>query len=454
MPAAVTSAGAEAIELAADFGLALDPWQCDVLHAALGECGDGRWSAFEVGLCTPRQNGKNSVIEARELAGLFLFGEQTIIHSAHEFRTAVEAMRRLEALLRDSGEAYKANRSHGEEGIVLKATGARVLFQTRTKAAARGMSGDLVILDEAMYLQPASMQALMPTLSARPNPQLWYTGSAVDQKVHPDGTVFTGVRERGLAGDSPRLCWMEWSCQEGASPTDRAARLQANPGIGYRITEEYIEDEWQAFKNTNPDGWLAERLGIGDWPSLTESAPPVFDQAVWDALCNRDAEAPDESVLVVAVAQDRSWSCVAAAGRGGAGRTVVLCTSAPGVTWVAPKLAELVEQHSVLEVVLAGDQAKVVIPDLVSAGVGYKVMTRGEQGAACAAFQEAVKASTVEHVGQGELNRAVRNARVRMIGEAEQWDRRDQQLDDSPLVAASAAVFRFGLQEAPLPALY
>src|SRR3954467_11750979 len=84
VPAFGSSAGAEAVELAASVGLTMDPWQARVLHGAVGEREDGRWSAFEVGLLVPRQNGKGSILEARELAGLFLFGEQLIIHSAHE----------------------------------------------------------------------------------------------------------------------------------------------------------------------------------------------------------------------------------------------------------------------------------------------------------------------------------------------------------------------------------
>ena len=38
------------------------------------ERADGNWSAFEVGVNVPRQNGKGGIIEARELAGLFLLG--------------------------------------------------------------------------------------------------------------------------------------------------------------------------------------------------------------------------------------------------------------------------------------------------------------------------------------------------------------------------------------------
>src|SRR5499427_4923258 len=85
-----SSAGQEAIELAQLAGLYLDPWEALVLEHALGEGDDGRWAAAEVGLCVPRQNGKNAVLEARELAGLFLLDEHLTIHSAQHFKTAKE----------------------------------------------------------------------------------------------------------------------------------------------------------------------------------------------------------------------------------------------------------------------------------------------------------------------------------------------------------------------------
>lgn len=84
-PDYATSAGREAVDLARSCGLWLDPWQAFVLEHGLGERSDGKWSAFECAIVVSRQNGKGSILEARELAGLFLFDEQLILHSAHEF---------------------------------------------------------------------------------------------------------------------------------------------------------------------------------------------------------------------------------------------------------------------------------------------------------------------------------------------------------------------------------
>src|SRR5262249_38186140 len=143
----------------------------------------------------------------------FLLHERFIIHSAHQFDTSLEAFRRLLYLIEDTPELDKQvlriSRSHGEEGIEIKG-GRRIRFRTRTKGGGRGFSSDCLILDEAMFLPEMAHGALLPTLSARPNPQVWYTGSAVDQFVHENGVVLARVRERAQKQDKG-LAYFEWS---------------------------------------------------------------------------------------------------------------------------------------------------------------------------------------------------------------------------------------------------
>jgi hypothetical protein len=146
----------------------IDPWQRAVLEGSLGVVPGGGWAAFEVGLVVGRQNGKGAVLEARELAGLFLFGERLIIHSAHQFDTSMEAFLRMEQLLEEGGLVGElkprggVSRSHGSEGFLLK-SGQRLRYRTRTKGGGRGFSADCLILDEAMFLPESSHGALLPT---------------------------------------------------------------------------------------------------------------------------------------------------------------------------------------------------------------------------------------------------------------------------------------------------
>ena len=262
VPPALSSAGAEAVELAATAGIVLDPWQAFILDRALGERSDGRWSSFEVGLIVSRQNGKGTVLEARELAGLFLFGEELILHSAHEFKTAADAFRRIARVVQDNRQFsrhVKAIRTaNGNEMIELK-SGQRLRFVARSAGSGRGFTADTVILDEAYELGDKEMEALLPTLSARENPQVWYASTAGG----PGSVQLGRVRERGLRGDRS-LAFFEWSADEGDDPADPATWAKANPGLGIRISAEYIEKEHGALSR---EGFERERLSIGDYPA-------------------------------------------------------------------------------------------------------------------------------------------------------------------------------------------
>jgi phage terminase large subunit-like protein len=214
---------------------------------------------------------------------------------------------------------------------------------------------------------------------------------------------------------------------------------------------EAIADYWddpQASEAEFRRFWLNQPVPL--------AAPDIFDPVKWGSppLLERDAPAPDRAVLTIAVSPDRRWACIGIAGDVG-GKTLVLCHPIKGLSGVVGKVVELQESRDIAETIrLAGAAARALAPELSKAGVEFEVMPQTEMGAACGAFQQAYVDGTVIHVGQPELDVAVANAQTRMVGESEQWDRRDPKVDDSPLIACSAALYRWGLQEAPMPAIY
>ena len=173
-PSSSLSEAGRVSALAAEADLRLDEWQSWVLDEGLGRMDDGMWAAFEVALIVSRQNGKGSILEALELAALFLddFGANLILHSAHEFKTAAEAFLRIRSLVSDNPvferRVERIRTGAGSEAIELK-NGKRLRFIARSKGSGRGFSADLVILDEAYNLGSDAMAALLPTLSTRPS---------------------------------------------------------------------------------------------------------------------------------------------------------------------------------------------------------------------------------------------------------------------------------------------
>lgn len=446
-PGYVQSAGVEAVELAEMAGLILDPWQRLVLEHGLGERSDGSFQCFEVGVCVPRQNGKGSIIEALELAGLFVLRDKLTVHSAHLFDTSKEAMRRLVDLIDGcsdlSRHVKRVVRSHGEEGIELT-TGERVRFRTRTKGGGRGLTGDRVILDEAMFLPETSIGALLPTLSARPNSQAWYFGSAVDQMVHDDGVAFARIRERGTAGTDPRLAYMEWSADMTIDECDRGTLNRpelwsaANPALNIRIDEDHVAAE---LRSMDPRTFAVERLGVGDWPATDGAANTVISLDKWDALADSQSQISGHVWFAADVTPDRQRSSIAAAGRRGDGLLhVELIDRRTGTGWVLERVRDLAAKYP--GSVFLCDQvspAASFIRDLEDAGVPVTSVSSQEHAQACGTFFDMVEQAQLRHLGQDEMRAALRGAAARPLGDAWAWSRKNSTFDISPLVACTLA---------------
>lgn len=461
-PAVNYSSGDEAIALAESAGLELDEWQQYVLRLSLGERPDGRWASFEVALIVSRQNGKGAILEARELAGLFLFGERLILHSAHEFETSMRAFARIETLIENTPALRKRlkvrgiSHSHGSEGVTLK-TGQELRFKARTLRGGRGFSGDVVILDEAMYLQAASMNSLFPTMAARPNPQIWYVGSAVDRLEHPDGLTFSKVRDRGIAKSSPRLTLVEWSAPmpkprragdeprpEDVDPFDESLYPLGNPATqSGRITREYIVDEQAAL---SARGFAVERLGIGDWPREEETVH-LIPPAVWASCIDEHSVVMDPVAFAADVTPDRKRASIAMACRLPDGRILnELIEDRDGVGWVAPRLLKLAKQWDPVAIVVdKNSPGASVIEALEKLGLEPTTTNSSEVAAATGNWLDDANEGRYAHRDDPIINDALNGATLRDLAGGKALDRKGTR----PISALAACVLsRFGLVQA------
>lgn len=453
-PPRAVSAGDEAVELAAHAGLHLDPWQQLCLTEGLGATSDGQWAAFQVALEVSRQNGKGGVLEARELAGLFLLGERLVIHTAHEFATSLEAYRRILELIENTPDldrrVHKVMRSNQERGIELK-SGQRLLFKARSRGGGRGFSGDCVILDEAFELPVAAHGALLPTLSARPNPQVWYASSGVNQQVHPHGVVLSKLRSRALAGGDPSLCYLGWSVDEDdyyADPEKVAVDPKfwaiANPGLGIRITPEYVANEQRGM---DPVTFATERLGVGDWPNPDAESEQVIDRSTWDGLADMDSKIDGPVAFAFDVNPERTYAAIGVAGKRKDGRKhLEVIQHKAGTRWVADELLRLVSKWSPCAIVVDGNgPAASLIAELEDAGIGMKAdggllvkASVQDMAQACGSLFDAALSDELRHLGQSMLDAALRGAKKRDRGDAWTWSRQSG-ADISPLVAVTLA---------------
>ena len=167
-PFEVSNAAQDAVDLFELTGERLDEWQKRCLEIGCGESAEGNWAAFQVGVIAQRQNGKGAIIEALMLASAYVWGNRVTIYAAHRGDTARATFRRVRALIERTPDLARRTKpiSDSDEVITLLG-GGRLEFRTRTRSGGRGLTGDLVILDEALELDLDQIASLLPTLAAR-----------------------------------------------------------------------------------------------------------------------------------------------------------------------------------------------------------------------------------------------------------------------------------------------
>lgn len=466
-PAAPFTSGPEFTELAASAGLILDDWQAWVLDVGLGEREDGKWASFQNTVVVARQNGKDGIFEALGLGWLFLTGERLIGHSAHEYKTAMEAFRRLVGLIENTDDlrrkVKKIINTNGEEGIELL-DGRRMRFLARSKGAGRGFSFDKMIWNEAYALVAAQVDAVLPTMSARPNPQLWL-GSSPPLDAATGEALF---RARRAAEDgAPGIMMVDWGmaarldkigpCESEACShrvTEVGCILDSeqmyaatNPAYPHRISHEAIRRERSTM---DPIGFARERGGA--WPPDLSEGFTVITKEQWDGLEDSpDHDLTGKPAFAVAVSS-RSLGpvrgSISVAQRRHDGKAhLELVLTGPGSAWIPEALLQLQKKRDPCAIVIdPGSPAGSIIADAEGLGVVVTPMAARDVAQAFgmiydAATSENPEDRNVAHIGQAELALALRGAGTRSVGDGTAWDVKNAGTDITPIDSATKALW-------------
>jgi len=398
-----------------------------------------------------RQNGKSTLMAARICFELLRPGHQVAFTAQdrgmarHIFEWIVEAVMASSLGRRVAGVAM----ANGRE-VLTMTNGSTLKIITPSRKGARGLTLDLVVIDEAAQINMETLGAVQPTLATRPNGQLFLVSNAGDA----DSVLLRHYRALGHeAGDSTdtRLAWLEWApTADRFDPADPVVWAQAIPTLAEAggVTLAAVAE---AAATVDSDVFAREWLN--SW--VAAEATSVITAAEWEALERPDMVIGQGVVLGLDVAPDRTSATIGAAGRSGAWTPVEIVDARPYVGWVLDRLVDLWGKWRAPVVIDGGSPAGSLIIELEQAGVEVIAIGARDYSKACGSFYDACADGLVTHLGDRMLANAVRAATRRKLGDSWAWNRRST-VDITPLVAVTLA--RWGLiagsTPRPKPAIF
>lgn len=443
-----TSRGFEVAEFAElVLGEPLLPWQRWLAVHALELLPDGAYRFRTVlGLCG-RQNGKSNFWRTLALWRIYVDGARLVLGTAHDLLTARTQMLGLAEVVKSVPalrvEFERVAGRTGDEQVVF--TGARYRIAPATASAGRGLSVDLLGLDELrVWREWAPWSALSKTTMARPAAQTWAITSQGDER----SVVLNHLRDAALSGRDPSIGLFEWSAPDGCDLDDPRGWAAANPGLGHTVSVAAI----RSALGTDPPAVFRNEVLC----QRVEAMDGAMDLAAW-----RDCADPrggglerlrDRVVAGLDVAPDGAHVSLVAAAVAADGRVRLDVKAAWASTQDArvDLAAELAEMAPVAVVWFPGGPAAALGLELRGLAGAVEVKG-GEVGEACQAFADLVAARRVVHPGDPLLDAHVAGAKRHDVGDGWRFVRRGAGHVDAVYAAAGAAFVARALAAAPGP---
>jgi hypothetical protein len=296
-----TSLGFQAVVFAETVArVVLLPWQRWWLIHALELRPDGTFRFRTIVTLVARQQGKTWLLKVLALWAMYLGVARLVLGSAQSLDIARESWGGACEMVADqpelAAEVANVRQANGEQCLTLT-NGARYRITASTGKAGRGLSVDLLILDELReHRDWAAWAALSKTTMARPNALTVCISNAGDDR----SVVLNQLRDAALAaitaaaerveagaddyydraaGDEG-LALFEWSAPDGCELSDPRGWAAAMPGLGHgTITEAAVRS---AMATDSPAVFRTELL-CQRVPTLDSA----IDPAAWQACADR-----------------------------------------------------------------------------------------------------------------------------------------------------------------------
>lgn len=467
-----------------DLGISFDGWQDGMgqlllARSTVKHLWDGGMLAHTVGgfhLSAMRQIGKTYFV-AGALFGLCQkYPGLLVIWTAHHSATSDETFEAIQGFanrVRIRPHIEFIHTGSGDEEVKFY-NGSRILFGARERGFGRGIPGvDVMMFDEGQIMSERAMQNMIATLNTswlglhiyagtppkpEDNSENWMRMHDEAWEIEDSSIVVVHTND---------MVWVEFGADDNvdrAAGRDDVRQWIRNPSFPHRTP---IQAFMRLRRKLNDEGFDREGLGLYD-----PKGKSIFDMNRWNDLILEGVEQPNRAALVLDVSPTQSWSCLGIAAEipGTAesddeeDRVLIMVKSIRGTTGVAKVIKELDKERDLFDIALTPGAARAIETELVKLGVEYEIMPTNEVAASYGTLQAAIKAGTVAHVGQPELDVAMKAVKSRFLqtGESQSFDRREvkekakgqvDEIDTSPAVAAACALYRHGIHNAPMPYL-
>lgn len=302
-----TSHGYSVCDFADAIGEPFLPWQRWLAVHAMETDPSGFYRFRVIVVLVGRQNGKSSGKRTISLWRLHVDGAKLVLGVAQDVSLAREqwqmCLDTIEASPDLSEELDQVRRVNGDEWFRIAAEldargenpdereigyeddeldesltlagGGRYKIAASNRKAGRGLSIDELNIDELREQRNwAAWSALSKTTMARPDAQIWCMSNAGDD----ESVVLNQLREAALSGRDPSIGLFEWSGEDGCELDDWEQIRQANPGLGYTVSEAAIRT---ALVTDPPNVFRTEVLC-----QKVDQLDGAIDYEAWKTLCD------------------------------------------------------------------------------------------------------------------------------------------------------------------------
>lgn len=485
--------------------ISLHPWQKWLLIHALELLPDNTLRFRTVVVLVARQNGKSLVSQVLALWMMYVYGLALVLGTAQDLDTAEEVWQGAVDLVTELDDETdepvrpdlydmldKVVQVNGKKALVLN-NRRRYKVKAANRRAGRGLSGDLILLDELREHQSwDAWGSITKTTMARAMAMILCLSNAGDatsvvlrylrkmghlRAGDPDGLNSEDAPEvlltdddlddfepeaEDLLDDEDTLGFFEWSAPPGCSVDDRDAWAMANPSMNHPngIAERTIASA----AKTDPEFVFRPEV-LCQWLDTAREGP--FPLGTWEAgrwTPAREGDKPEQIVgkvkACIDVSHDRTMTYVSFAGYRADGLPQVeIVAQRAGQSWVKGWLSDAKRRDRIEAVTgqTKGAPVSALMKELKLAledrddDFDIPVEDWGGDDLAgwTGALYDLVRAGAVtdegeqvglRHLPQPSLDVAAATAVTKPLGDRFVWDRSKSPADIAPLVAATGAV--------------